>query len=427
MTAATTAGAHHTPALVGEAELTRPLPTITAADRYRTAHLLIRLGGHPLGFIDLPIPAGGITPATLAARVWRTLGPTITAHLDAHGSRPPDGLPPDGLPPMTDNPAVRWAGPPITVVVCTRDRPDRLAACLAALDRQDYPDHEIIVVDNAPTNDAVARLLAATPGRARRVVEPRPGLARARNRGLRAAAGTVIAYLDDDERADPGWLTALADGFRAAPGVAGVAGAIVPAALDTPAQTLFEDTGGHAMGRGFTPAVFDRATHRHQHPLYPLPPFGAGGNLAFDRDLLRRRGGFDVALGAGTPARAAEDTAAISDLMLAGGTFVYWPAALVWHHHRADTTDLARQLRGYGVGLGAFYTRAVLRDPRRIATLARLAPRAVHDMRHTGRTAQLGRRLPAELRRAGRAGMLAGPLAYLYSLAAQHRPIGDLP
>jgi hypothetical protein len=185
----------------------------------------------------------------------------------------------------------------------------------------------------------------------------------------------------------------------------------------------FVEFGGHSKGRGFTSDVFDAASHAQQHPLYPLPPFGVGASMAFDRQALRAIGGFDVALGAGTPARAGEDTAAISDLMLSGATFVYWPGSVTWHEHRRDFDELARQLDGYGSGLTAFYIRAVLRDPRRLVALVRLAPRALRDLRGTGsvRTASMGEDYPAALRRASRLGMLAGPFRYLRSRRVQAR------
>ena len=181
-------------------------------------------------------------------------------------------------------------------------------------------------------------------------------------------------------RTGTGWPSSHA-GSPSAAGSSGSAGWCCPAVLDTPAQRLYEQFGGHSKGRGLTAEVFDVASHARQHPLYPLPAFGVGASMAFDREALLRIGGFDVALGAGTPARACEDTAAICDLMLDGGTFVYWPGAVMWHEHRREFAEVERQLDGYGSGLTAFYTRAVLRDPRRLLTLARLAPRAVRDLR----------------------------------------------
>ncbi|HVT66446.1 MAG TPA: glycosyltransferase, partial [Trebonia sp.] len=299
--------------------------------------------------------------------------------------------------------------------------PDRLAGCLDALQNQDDPGYEVIVVDNAPDSDAVERLVAARSGPVpvRYVVETRPGLSWARNAGLAAARGDIVAYLDDDEQPDRYWLAELARGFTVAPDVAGVSGAVFPARLDTPAQCLFERFGGHSKGRAFVPAVFDQASHARQHPLYPLPPFGVGASMAFDRDALVALGGFDTALGAGTAAKAGEDTAVISLLMLSGATFVYWPAAVMWHEHRATVAELGRQLNGYGSGLTAFYTSLLLHHPRYLTTLLRLAPRALRDLRGHGpaRTEADGGGFPAWLRRSELLGMLAGPSRYLRAFA----------
>src|SRR6202044_1734457 len=97
-----------------------------------------------------------------------------------------------------------------------------------------------------------------------------------------------------------------------------------------------------------------------QSPLFPLPPFGVGANMAFRRAALDRIGGFDVALGAGTPTSAGEDTLALTLVLRAGFEIAYEPAALMWHHHRTDLASLNKQLHGYSVGLTAFYA-ALLR------------------------------------------------------------------
>ena len=142
---------------------------------------------------------------------------------------------------------------------------------------------------------------------------------------------------------------------------------VLPARLDTQAQELFEQLGGHCEGRGFSSAVFSR--HGPQNPLYPLPPFGVGANMAFRREALARIGGFDVALGAGTPALGGGDTLALTLVLLAGYRIAYEPAALMRHHHRRDLDSLGHQLHGYSVGLTAYYAALLRHRPER-------APRA---------------------------------------------------
>jgi GT2 family glycosyltransferase len=424
------------PILIREVELTEPLTPIEPArapggTRYDTARVLVRWYSEPLTMVDVPLTEGSASAEGLASALWRHAGPLVSRRAAAAGQRVPAALPVSGvrLLPPAPYPRTRAemlaTAPPASVIICTRDRLDGLARSLDAVERQEYPDYEIIVVDNAPTTTAVADLIrgrrSAVP--VRHVVENRPGLSWARNTGLAAAAGRIIAYLDDDERPDRYWLAEMARGFTVAPGVAGVSGLVLPAVLDTPAQCLFERFGGHSKGRGFVPAVFDPASHARQHPLYPLPAFGVGASMAFDRSALAGIGGFDVALGAGTPARAGEDTAAISDLMLAGVTFVYWPGAIMWHEHRREVSEMARQLFGYGSGLTAFYARTVLRRPGTAPTLARLMPQAFHDLRgrDSVRTATMGDDYPAGLRGAMRLGMYQGPARYLRSLRLQSR------
>jgi len=456
------------PVKVCEVELSEPVNGISAPG-YGSALVLARWYSEPLAVVDIPLSDGAADASQVAQALWLSVGQQVTARYAAAALAVPAqsvAAPRElamsvaaqaGFGGGSAAPAVSVSGPEAlresglrlpsspsyllgrettlrnapsaSVIICTRDRAERLDSSLTAVLRQDYPDFEVIVVDNAPVNDAVADLIArrnaaGTGGVAlRRIVQTRPGLSWARNTGLHAASGRIVAFLDDDEHPDQHWLAELARGFTMGKQVTGVSGLVLPALLDTPAQCLYEQFGGHSKGRGLVPQVFDVASHATQHPLYPLPAFGVGASMAFDRLALIGIGGFDVALGAGTAARAGEDTAAIADLMLDGGTFVYQPGAVMWHEHRAEFAEMERQLDGYGSGLTAFYTRALLRNPRRLLTLARLAPRALHDLRgkDSVRTATMGEDYPASMRRATVRGMLSGPFRYLRSRQAQTR------
>jgi len=112
-----------------------------------------------------------------------------------------------------------------SVVICTRDRPERLEQCLEAVARLDYPRVDALIVDNAPS-DSRTRDLAARRG-VRYLVEPLPGLSRARNRGARACETEIVAFLDDDAIPEPDWLSALAAEFMD-PLVMAVAGRVRP-------------------------------------------------------------------------------------------------------------------------------------------------------------------------------------------------------
>jgi polysaccharide pyruvyl transferase WcaK-like protein/GT2 family glycosyltransferase len=413
-------------------DLSRPLAQIDASDpasgaRYGIARVLVRLRGAPLGLIALDLPDDGLDPETLATAV---VGELHSELADALGGAPiPD--PADLALRGVTQPAgashntrpVRGAAPSMTVVICTHNRVESLRRSLRSFAEQSHDDYEILIVDNAPDTDDVEKLVQEweSPVPMRRVVEPQIGLSRARNRGVAEARGELIAFVDDDEVADATWLAELAAGFAAVDHVGCVTGMILPASLETPAQAWFEEYGGHSKGRGFQQQVFDTREYRTQHPLYPLPPFGAGGNMAFSRTALLDIGGFDTALGAGTAARGAEDTAAFSDVLLAGYRLVYRPSAIVWHHHYATVEDLGRQLFGYGSGLTAYYARILLRHPRAATSLVPMVPVGLRDFfgPTSARRATISEQFPPEVLQAHRRGLLKGAGAYVSTTVRQ--------
>jgi GT2 family glycosyltransferase len=359
----------------------------------------------------------------LAREIAARLGPQLRERVEECGLTWTGELPVDGLtPPRTPaflaaREIVQREGPSMTVAICTRERPASLEMALGSLVEQRYPRLEVLVVDNAPESDAtrevVARFAEKHPS-IRYEVESRPGLSWARNRAAEVAAGEVVAWVDDDVFCDPWWATEMARAFVEVPGADAATGTVVPSELETPSQLMFDQYGSVRRRRGFSRDVFSRATRGAQSPLYPMPPFGIGANMAFRREAVRRIGGFDRALGAGTIARSAEDTAAFTALLLAGGTLVYQPSAIVHHHHRQDEAALEKLLLGHGRGLGAFYTSMLLRRPSSIFELARLAPRALRDQFSSrgARLSKLDEDFPPELLRANRLGLIQGPWAY---------------
>ncbi|MGH7869243.1 MAG: glycosyltransferase [Candidatus Dormibacteraceae bacterium] len=382
----------------------------------------------PLGYADIECQPGEAFSDIAPRRVWEEFNSVINDRLDAAGLPELTELPAGGLrvdadesPYLARRTQLLSDAPLISVVVSTRDRADRLTECLRRLAFQRYPNFEIVVVDNAPSSegavpDALTRIDLSIP--VRYVLETRRGLAWARNAGWRAASADLIAFLDDDEVADDYWLAELLRGFAVEENVGCVSGMILPAALETQAQEWFEQFGGHSKGRGFAQTVF---SPRHgQSPLYPLPPFGAGGNMAFRRQTLVDIDGFNVALGAGTVSRGGEDTFAFTCALLARHRMAYQPSALVWHNHYDDVAGLARQLNGYGRGLTAFYAALLCHNPRLLFSLLRLAPSALHDLRgkNSVRTEKM-RDFPPELIRKQRRGMAIGPFAYMASVHAQ--------
>ncbi len=236
------------------------------------------------------------------------------------------------------------------------------------------------MVDNAPKTDRT-RTVAQQAG-VRYIVEPRPGLDRARNAGLAAAESDWIAYTDDDAVPDPDWagvlLEALAD-----PKVGGVAGIMLPLELETEAQLLFERYLGGEAGRRL---AHQRRTFAPPFPAASAGQVGAGANMAFRRAALDSVGPFDEAFDGGMRTRSGGDTEMFSRLIDAGWHLVYEPRARVLHRHRRSREELRAQLFGYGVGVYAFWTHRLLHYRDRDVPRFALSTLYAHGVRRLGRS-----------------------------------------
>jgi GT2 family glycosyltransferase len=354
------------------------LPPIAPPERGEQ-WLLLRLHGRPLGTIVLG--AGqGFGAAELRQAVASRFHREIARHLTE------DALI-DGSPHVVEalTPA-RIAGarcrslpdetlPTITVAVCTRDRSDRLAACLESLAALDYPPSRLerIVVDNAPADDASERLVRGSFPDMRYVCEPRPGLDWARNRAVLESRGAIVAFTDDDVIVDRGWARALASVFVAEPDAMAVTGLVVPDETSLAPQILFERYGG--FGRGFERRYFrvdleagELASPRHGG----AGRFGTGANMAFRRRVFDDVGLFDPALDVGTAANGGGDLEMFFRVLKAGHLLVYEPAALVRHRHRVEYGALKTQLANNGVGFYAYLVRTARAYPDERLPLIRL-------------------------------------------------------
>lgn len=285
-----------------------------------------------------------------------------------------------GLPPAPRRRAgLARAGGSISVILCTRGRPAQLTRCLASLAALDDPCHEILVIDN---NDQPTVGPGDLPPRGRVVHEPRRGLDVARNRGLLEARADVVAFIDDDCEADPGWLDALRVAF-ADPAVDAVTGRVRPAALGAAPQRWFEAQ--FSFDRGTT---MRRFTPWDRRPWYPLwtGGVGTGCNMAFRREALEAIGGFDEVLDMGTTIGGGGDLDAFARLLDRGAVIEYTPAALVWHHHRVTADEARRQFWGYGVSVGAVLTKALIERRRWRVTAVRFFfdhfVQSARDIRH---------------------------------------------
>ncbi|HEU5097488.1 MAG TPA: glycosyltransferase [Roseiflexaceae bacterium] len=335
------------------------------------ARLLIRVHGQPVGYADL---VADMLPTLDHAGLIGALDPETIERASNHLIY---DLTMAGIV-VTDQPAdlnslldqaqhaqvaCRRAsdisGPLVSVAICTRDRAETISATLESLERQTYRNIEVLVIDNAPTNNATEQLVHADFPFARYIREPRRGLNHARNCAVAEARGPIVAFIDDDATAEPVWVEALVAAFDT-PAIMCVTGLVAPARLDTPGQELFERFG---YSKGFSHLIFSLATPPPDMPIFPYKGYlGTGCNCAFRREVFGRVGLFDPRLDMGTPVPGGGDHDMFARIIRAGHALAYDPNPVVFHHHLEDLDVVINRLGEYQESFMAFMTKSILTD-----------------------------------------------------------------
>ncbi len=234
--------------------------------------------------------------------------------------------PPGGVPPA------------VSVVIPVRDRAGPLARCLRSLERVRYPRDrfEVIVVDDGSRDPSpgVARRLGA---RVVRTGGTGLGPAAARNRGARAARGEILAFIDSDCTASPGWLTDLVGRF-ADPGVAAVGGRVEGMHAASPLDRYEAAMSSLSLG------TRARAARAGDDTFY-LPSC----NLLVRRAVFEAVGGFREAMHVG------EDVDLCWRMRDRGHRIEYVPSGRVWHEHRSRLAAFLVRRFQYGTSEAALH------------------------------------------------------------------------
>jgi len=356
-------------------ELGQPLPeTIAQAEAYDRVWLIVRRYGVPVGQVTIENARTPVWRDQLRSEIIRQLSRSLIGQKDhaqteefakATGllskvpvefSAEPDLA--DLLPDLKPETGRRFF---LSIVVCTHDRPDDLRSCLDRLTRLEPGRHrlELIVVDNNPASRLTEPVVRSFPG-VRYETELRPGVASARNKGLSAAEGDIVAYIDDDVLVPPDWPARILAPFTDER-VMCVSGLILPFELETRSQELFEMYGG--LGRGFQPRIYDeRFFNRSRRYVVPTWNLGATANAAIRKSVIQHVGRFDETLGPGLPTGVGEDIYMFYRILKFGHICYYEPAAYVWHKHRRDMAGLQHQLYNYNKGVVSYHLRTLLSD-----------------------------------------------------------------
>lgn len=214
--------------------------------------------------------------------------------------------------------------PSISVVICSFNGARTIRDTLKALEGLDYPNFEVILVDDGSSDGTAA---IGNEYGARVISTENRGLSSARNTGCEAATGEIVAYIDDDAYPDPQWLRYLAYRLRDSAFVGAGGPNLAPAG-----DGLIAECVGHAPGGPLHVLLSDTEAEH-------IP----GCNMAFRRTALETVGGFDPIYRA-----AGDDVDLCWRLMEQGGKIGFHAGAVVWHHRRNSVRTYWKQQRGYG-------------------------------------------------------------------------------
>jgi GT2 family glycosyltransferase len=247
----------------------------------------------------------------------------------------------------------------ITVIICTYNRSRGLRRTLESLEEMSVPlqiTWELIVVDNNSTDetrDVVEEFRTKETLPVRYVFEPKQGLSHARNAGVSAASGNILAFTDDDCVVAPDWLNAIRREFESDAGLAGIGGRV----------ELYNPNDAPVTIRPFR----ERIPFESPSQLFNMI---VGCNMAFKREVFDKTGVFDPSFGSGTR-MVADDVDFVYRAFRAGFKLVFTPAPLVYHHHGRQTDAQIWPLsKGYLNGRGGFYCKHILSGDRDILRIA---------------------------------------------------------
>jgi glycosyltransferase involved in cell wall biosynthesis len=242
----------------------------------------------------------------------------------------------------------------VSIIVCTRNRADVLAACLASIEAAASAcpsvETELVIVDNGSTDgtaDVLRTWRKSTSLATHMLFVERPGVSRAKNTGIAAASGNILVFTDDDCRFAPDYVTKLAQAYAGADGPVLRGGRVE---LGDPCDLQFT-------------IKTSAEPQEYREEIHP-GGFAHGCNLTITRSVIDLVGHFDTRFGPGSSIGAGEDTEFLYRAYRAGVRILYDPSMLIFHHHgRRDVAEVRRLHDAYNVGNGAVYAKHGVHAP----------------------------------------------------------------
>jgi glycosyltransferase involved in cell wall biosynthesis len=239
------------------------------------------------------------------------------------------------------------ASPHVSVVICTRNRPNTIGQAVASVLANDYPAFDLTVIDQSTTDatEAALKPLEGAVSRLRYVRVDEPGLSRAYNTAICRTSGEILAFTDDDCIVPQDWLAAIVAAFAEDGEADLLYGQVLPA------PQTDDDS-------GMTPWLdIPRPERLSRKDGFKV--FGMGANFAARRRLFAAIGGFDEILGGGAPLRSSQDYDLAYRAYCAGSVILLRPEVQVLHDGLRAHEEWPAVLRNYGIGDGAFYSKHV--------------------------------------------------------------------
>lgn len=235
--------------------------------------------------------------------------------------------------------------PHVSVVMCTRNRDDKIGSAVSRVLESDYPSFDLTIIDQS-TTDATERAIREVADGDDRVVyvhTSEAGLSRAYNNGIRRSTGEILAFTDDDCLAPTDWIANIVAAFRSEPDGDLLYGTVAAAGVSEDDSRL-------------TPVLaVERPRRMSREDGFEV--FGMGANFAARRRLFDRVGMFDEMLGGGGPLWSSQDHDLTYRAYRGGCVTLLRPEVVIRHDGRREAQDWPSLLYAYGSGDGAFYTK----------------------------------------------------------------------
>jgi GT2 family glycosyltransferase len=242
----------------------------------------------------------------------------------------------------------------VSVVICTRNRPDTVGQALESVAECDYPSFDVHVMDQS-TDDKTRVIVEEIAQRFASKLKinyhhlEKAGLSRAYNLGIAASDGEVVACTDDDVVVPADWIAQIAKAFTADPEAGLLYGQVlVP-------ESLKEAERNGVIVPNLPIPKYERLIKGGT--LFRV--FGMGANYALRRSIIDRVGGFDEALGGGGPLRSSQDFDFAYRVYRSGAAVLLVPDVKVDHYGSRTGDQWPATMKAYGVGDGAFYSKHI--------------------------------------------------------------------